>query len=677
MDERVRIPDVALGDLGARLTDNGVEFGVASRHAERVFVCLFDCDDRETARIELERRDADTYAGFVPSIGVGQRYGLRTDGPWEPEAGHRFDPDKLLVDPYATRLDRPFAYDPALAAPRGRGGDTARLVPKAIVEIPAMRAPAVPTTAPGLIYEVNVKAHTMRDPLVPHDFRGTLAGLRSPHAIERLVRLGVTHVELMPIAAWVDERHLPPLGLRNAWGYNPVTLMALDPRLAPNGMIDLRDTVSALRSAGIGTMLDVVYNHTGEGDEGGPTLSLRGLDNALYYRHDAKGRLINDAGCGNSLDCSQPVVIRLILDTLRRFVLEAGICGFRFDLATSLGRCAQGFDSAAPLLRAIENDPALGDALLIAEPWDVGLGGYQLGRFGKRWREWNDRYRDDVRRFWRGDAQAAGAFATRLAGSADVFQGPARSPSASVNFLAAHDGFSLRDVVSYSSKQNFANGEHNRDGSPGEISWNNGHEGETHEGDILVRRKRDQRAFLATLFLSRGTPMLTAGDEFSRTQSGNNNAYAQDNEITWLDWAGADVELEAFVCGLARLRAETPALREARFLDGRMQPGMAWPDAAWTRADGAPFSIDDWRSADFLALTLAPVDGDGVRAHLVFNRGDATELILPPTTPGSNWRLALDSARALTGDAAAGATATPCPARSVRLYLETPTPARL
>jgi len=671
MDERVSERCARPDGPGLRLTDDGAVIGVASRHAERIFVCLFDDADAEVARIGLTERDGDLRYGFLRGIRAGQKYGLRAEGPWDPRAGHRFDPTKLLVDPYARRLDRPFLFDSALTASRENAVDTAHLAPKAIAEHALPRLALAPAKAPGLIYEVSVKAHTMRDPRVPESLRGTLAALALPHVIERFVQLGVTHVELMPVAAWIDERHLQPLGLTNAWGYNPITFTALDPRLAPNGMADLRATVAALRAADIGVILDVVYNHSGESDEGGPTLSLRGLDNALCYRHAADGRLVNDAGCGNSLDCAEPVVVALIVEALRRFVLEAGVEGFRFDLATSLARRPEGFDPRAPLLAAIGADPVLRDRLLIAEPWDIGPGGYQLGRFPPDWLEWNDRYRDDVRRFWRGDAHAAGAFATRLAGSADMFERDGRGPYESINFIAAHDGFTLRDLVSYSAKRNHANGESNRDGNSSEICWNGGIDGETADAGVAARRKADARALLSTLFLSLGAPMLMAGDEFGRTQGGNNNAYAQDNETTWLDWANADTGLADFVAGLTRLRRHSVLLTENRFLTGRAENGAPYPDASWLRADGSPMQDHDWAHADLIALTRASPGGDG-RMHLVFNRGDKpTDLSLPAPAEGTRWMLALDSAEEFVGSRPLDGRLC-CPGRTVLAFVERP-----
>ena len=386
------------------------------------------------------------------------RYGLRADGPFDPAQGHRFDPAKLLVDPYAAALDRPFAWHPDLAAPRNAARDTAPLVPKAIVTAPMPQAPRAAPRQPGFIYEIAVKAFSQRHPDLPQAMRGTVAALAHPLMIEHLRRIGVDTVELMPIAAWIDERHLPALGLANGWGYNPVTFMAPDPRLAPGGLAEIRQAVQALQDADIRVLLDIVLNHTGESDTQGATLSLRGLDNALYYRHaeDDPGRLVNDTGCGNTLALDRAPVVQLAADTLRHWAGQTGVDGFRFDLATVLGRTDQGFDSHAPLFKAIEQDALLSGLTYVAEPWDVGSGGYRLGQFPGGWHEWNDRYRDDVRRFWRGKVDGAGQFATRLAGSSDIFAATGRAPSRSVNFIAAHDGFTLRDLVSYEAKHNQA-----------------------------------------------------------------------------------------------------------------------------------------------------------------------------------------------------------------------------
>ena len=419
----------------------------------------------------------------------------------------------------------------------------------------------------------------------------------------------------MPVAAWMDERHLPPLGLSNAWGYNPVNVFALDPRLAPGGADDLRKLCTVYAEAGIGVILDIVLNHTAESDEFGATISLRGLDNAVYYRHapDDPGRLVNDTGCGHTLALDRAPVARLAMDALR-YWRSLGVAGFRFDLATVMGRTETGYTADAPLLAAILQDPDLSQAVLIAEPWDIGPGGYRLGEFPFPFAEWNGRFRDDVRRFWRGDGGMAGALATRLAGSSDLFEARHRGPRASINFLAAHDGFTLADLVSYSGKHNDANGEDNRDGDDDSHSWNNGIEGRTDDAEVMAARRRDVRALLATLFLSRGVPMLTAGDEFGRTQCGNNNAYAQDNETTWLDWANANEELTAFVAALARLRRELPMLIRNDFLSGK---GDA-PVAQWLKPDGAAIGGDEWQRLDALCLLLR----DGANTVLIaVNRG--------------------------------------------------------
>ena len=415
-------------------------------------------------------------------------------------------------------------------------------------------------------------------------------------------KLGVSAVELMPITAWIDERHLPPLGLTNAWGYNPVSFMALDPRLAPGGLAELRQTVSALHEAGIGVLLDLVFNHTGESDALGPTLSLRGLDNRVYYSHvqNDPGRLVNDTGTGNTVACNHPIVQELILDSLRHFVLNAGVDGFRFDLAPVLGRSGGSFDPRAPLLTAMRDDPVLKDRIMIAEPWDLGPDGYQLGNFPENFLEWNDRYRDDIRRFWRGDRGTIGALATRLAGSSDVFRKDGAETTRTVNFIAAHDGMTLADLSRYERKHNEANGEQNRDGHNENFSWNTGVEGKTTDPTILANRQSDVRALLSTLFASRGTIMLTAGDEFGRTQNGNNNAYAQDNDVTWLDWQGRDLDLESHVEALASFRKRWRALDPAdtRFLDGKpLLPGGP-KDVEWLSESGAPLDEREWEQPD-------------------------------------------------------------------------------
>ncbi len=573
--------------LGVTLDEDGVNIAVVSRHAKRIFFCVFDeTGAQEIYRFELPQRLGDVHFGFVSGVGAGARYGLRAEGPWDEILGHRFDRQKLLIDPYASEIDRPFFHYPELLQ---RGFDTAALVPKSIVTPPFQSAEPLPPAKPGFIYELQVKAFTKLHPLVPLSKRGTVAALAEPAVIDHLLKLGADTVELMPLMAWIDERHLPSLGLSNAWGYNPVTFMAPDPRLAPGGFAEIRSAVEALHRAGIRVVLDAVFNHTGESDTHGATLSLRGLDNALYYAH-ANGVLVNDTGCGNTLALDRAPVMRLAMDAMRNWVRRTGIDGFRFDLAPVMGRTAQGYSADAPLLAAIEQDPLLSKLTMIAEPWDIGPDGYQLGRFPARWLEWNDRYRDDIRRFWRGDGGSVGGLATRLAGSSDIFS-PHRRPSCGINFVAAHDGFTLRDAVTFKTKNNEANGENNRDGNDHEAAWVGG----------------DVRALLATLFLSRGTPMLTAGDEFGRSQSGNNNAYAQDNALTWLDWHNADHQLITFTAQLVALRKAHPLLAADRFLTGQPVEDAASADAIWLGSDGGPI---DWSRPDERVLGLVLADAD-------------------------------------------------------------------
>jgi glycogen debranching enzyme len=572
--------------LSPGATPQGVHFAVISRDAARVMLCLFDGESETQFPMS---REGDLHHLIVPGVRPGQAYGYRADGPWAPEKGLLFDSSKLLADPYALALDRPFVCDPRLSE---RGFDTATLMPKSLVCDPA----EVPLQPPkfrngGLIYELNVRGFSTRHPEIPQALRGTIAALAHPAIVSHLKKLRVDAIELMPIAAWIDERHLPPLGLHNTWGYNPVVPMALDPRLAPGGISELRDTIEALHRAGIGVILDLVLNHTGESDALGSTLSMRGLD-SRYYARDANGELVNYTGTGNMLDASEPMVRKLMLDTLRHFVRYCGVDGFRFDLATVLAR-GPAFDPAAPVFAEIAGDPYLSERVLIAEPWDIGPGGYRLGQFPANWLEWNDRYRDDVRRFWRGDPGTTGAMATRLMGSSDLFSGPV---SRSVNFLASHDGFTLADLVAYRERHNQANGENNRDGHAENFSWNYGVEGASRDPGILDRRARSIRAMLATLFASRGTIMLTAGDEFGRTQQGNNNAYAQDNETTWLDWGNRDRSLEEFVADLSAFRKSH---REA------LGPGFL-QQADWKDLDGAPMTQAKWDdpSTDGFSVTI-------------------------------------------------------------------------
>jgi len=507
-----------------------------------------------------------------------------------------------------------------------------------------------------IIYEMHVRGFTRTHPDIPESIRGTFAGLAHPAAIAHLMRLGVTAVELLPMQAWLDERHLPALGLSNYWGYNPIALNAPDPRLAPGGWPEVRHAVETLQAAGIAVILDVVLNHTGESDELGPTVSLRGLDNSGYYRlQPDNSRLYeNQAGCGNVLALERPQTLRLALESLRTAALRAGVDAFRYDLAPVLARTAHGFDPNHPFLAAVAQDPALRGLIHIAEPWDLGYGGYQLGAFPAGWGEWNDKARDIFRRYWRGDEGLAGALATRLAGSADIFAPRHRPLSRSINFVTAHDGFTLADLVSHSHKHNEPNGENNRDGTNDNLSWNCGAEGACDDPAIAARRKGDARALLATLIAARGTPMLTMGDELGRTQHGDNNAYAQDNELAWIDWAGADDELIEFSARLIKLRRETGALNAEAPLTGAPPDASGMPDVEWLTFDGAPFAPHDWDDAAARTLAVSFYDpGDGERpasrAAILFNRGnDPAAARLPAPRGGYDWSLAIDSAEPRT-----------------------------
>jgi glycogen operon protein len=655
--------------FGATVTGSGIRFAAWSGAAERIWVSIFDGNGKaETDRMELQREGEGVFALSVPGLGEGTRYGFRADGRCAPNEGLWFDPDKLLVDPYAASIDRAYRYDGRLAAPRGQGGDTAQLIPKAVATTLRVVPPAAPIFRPGgLIYEVPVRAFTIRHPDVPKRLRGTIRALAEPVIIEHLKKLEVSAVELMPVTATMDERHLPRLGLTNAWGYNPVTFMALDPRLAPGGIADLRETTAALHAAGIGVILDLVFNHTAESDELGPTLSLRGLDNRAYYREAIAdpGRYANDTGTGNTLACDHPVAGELILDSLRHFVVHGGVDGFRFDLAPVLGRVGGEFTADAPLLQAMRADAIINDRILIAEPWDIGHNGYRLGGFPKEFLEWNDRYRDDVRRFWRGDRGMVGALATRLAGSSDTFGGGKQTRT--VNFIAAHDGMTLADIVRYERKHNEANGEHNHDGHNENISWNNGVEGESGDPEIAAERDRDIRALLATLFASRGTIMLTAGDEFGRTQHGNNNAYAQDNELTWLDWAERDVALEDFVAALGRLRREVPALAQLGFLCGADVDGAQVADVEWLTEAGRAMSDATWHEPDRHRLTMLLGNGNasGGRLAVMINGARRDVQFALPARSAFNWLPAMD------GSHLGGGRFT-VPARSVSFAIERP-----
>ncbi|MDR3536133.1 MAG: glycogen debranching protein GlgX, partial [Acetobacteraceae bacterium] len=661
--------------LGVTLDATGANVAVASAHAKAVAICVYDDGGREESRLLLPARTGDVFHGHIAGLAAGMRYGLRAWGPWDPARGHRFNPAKLLVDPYATALDRPFAPYPSLVdGARPDPTDTASLVPKAIVEAPLPPLSARPPFDwdRQAIYELHVRGFTRLHPDIPEAIRGTFAGLGHPAAIAHLTRLGVTTVELLPCAAWADDRHLPALGLHNYWGYNPVAMLAPDPRLAPGGWVEIRAAVAALQAAGIAVLLDVVLNHTGEGDEFGPTLSFRGLDNALYYRlrPDDASLYVNDAGTGNILALDRPPVVRLAMDAFRSWITRAGIDGFRLDLAPVLGRRDSGFDPAAPLLAAMQQDPLLASRVVIAEPWDIGQGGYQLGAFPAGWGEWNDRYRDTMRRFWRGDGGMLGDLATRLSGSADIFAGRHRKLTRSINFITAHDGFTLADLVSYETKHNGANLENGHDGNADNLSWNNGIEGATDDPAVLAARRRDVRALLATLLVSRGTPMLPMGDEAGRTQHGNNNPYSQDNAISWFDWAAIDPALVDFTARLIRTRLDCPGLLGGRPLTGQAIDDSRIPDVTWHLPDGRGLSPEDWHDGAARTLVVA-LYAAGSRAVVVLHAGtDPVPLTPPAPRPGWRWRCAIDSAD--PARAAVVTDAMPVAPRSVLLLLEEP-----
>ena len=685
--------------LGVTLVGGGANIAVYSAHATSITLCLFDeAGEREVERIALPERTGDVFHGLVLGLEAGARYGLRAEGPYAPQDGHRFNPAKLLVDPYARALDRGFVLHTAQSGQHADGRrdetDSATVMPKAIV-MPSLaefeeahnrtrlgraRAPRPRTPwSESILYEMHVRGFTKRHPDVPLPLRGTCAGLAHPAAIDHLVTLGITAVELLPIAAAISESHLARLGLTNYWGYNTAGWMVPDARLAPGGIGELRACVDALHEAGIEVLLDVVLNHSGESDASGPTLSLRGLDNATYYRlvpGDA-ARYVNDSGTGNTLALDRAPVARLALDTLRYYAEWAGVDGFRYDLATTLARRESGFDPAAPLLSAIERDPVLRELKHIAEPWDVGHGGYQLGNFPPAWGEWNDRYRDAVRRFWRGQGEQVGELATRLSGSPDVFGSRERAPTRSVNFVTAHDGFTLADLVSYEHKHNEENGEGNRDGTNANSSWNHGHEGPSDSPRIRARREGDARALLATLLCSRGTPMLSMGDELGHSQRGNNNAYAQDNETTWLDWAQADRALMGFTGALVALRRAHPALRDDRWLTGTLEhPNGSIADVQWFRTDGHWMSYEDWSSARVNTLIASLVADPDDRCLVIIHGGTQPVLVhLPSARDGYGWQLAMDTAEedpARTPPATVPPGPISLSARSVALLVETP-----
>uniref|UniRef100_UPI0035AE1FF8 glycogen debranching protein GlgX n=1 Tax=Paenirhodobacter enshiensis TaxID=1105367 RepID=UPI0035AE1FF8 len=652
--------------LGAIPRDGGTNFALFSAGAERVDLCLFT-ESGETV-LTLPERSGDIWHGFVPGIGEGARYGYRVHGPWAPAQGQRFNPAKLLIDPYARALDAPIRWHVLMQGGTGPipdVRDSAEVVPKAIVcadrRIDWAR-PQVPLSE-TVVYEAHPRGLTMLHPEVPEALRGRFEALASEPVIAHLRALGVTALELLPCAAFIDDQFLLEKGLTNYWGYQPVGFFAPDPRYG--GPEAFRTMVAGLHAAGIEVLVDIVLNHTGEGDDTGPSLSLRGIDNASYYRLSGPGRsCIDDTGTGNTIDLSHPMVLRMATDCLRHWVCDLGVDGFRFDLAATLGRDSAGrFGPDAAFLSALRQDPALASVKLFAEPWDVGPGGYQLGGFPWPFSEWNDRYRDGVRRFWKREPGMTAELARRIAGSAEIFDRAGRSASASLNFITAHDGFTLHDLVSYAEKNNAANGENNRDGHSANYS-----EALPTEEERAARK----RAMLATLLISQGVPMILAGDEIGNSQKGNNNAYAQDNEIGWTDWREADLGLMRFVARLVALRKAHPVLRQRRFLHARVRRQDGVRDLIWRLPSGTEPSLQDWTdpSLDCIGLEIRGAaegpDGEAAReaVFVVLNTGPGKTVQLP----AGAWRLLLDTAHPDAQETACEGDSSCVSAQSVQLF---------
>ena len=634
--------------LGATFDGEGTTFALFSDHASRVELCLYDeAGQAETFRADLPEMQGGIWFGHLPGIRPGQAYGYRVHGPHAPEEGHRFNPAKLLLDPYAREVRGALHWDDALFGYPVGGSDLERddrdsapFMPKAVVADPdfdwdadcALRHRWEDT----LIYEAHAKGLTMRHPGVPETDRGTFAGLASDAVLDHLTRLGVSAIELLPIHGFVHDRHLIEAGRANYWGYNSLSFFAPHTGYLKTGHVrEVKAAVQRFHKAGIEVILDVVYNHTAEGNEMGPTLSFRGIDNASYYLLSENPRHTQDTtGCGNTLNIAHPMVLRMVLDSLRYWVEVAHVDGFRFDLASTLGRESSGFEREGAFFAAIRQDPVLSQVKLIAEPWDIGEGGYQVGGFPFPFREWNDKARDDMRAFWRRDPGLAGALAQRLTGSPVQFDHSNRPATSSINFLAAHDGFTLRDVVSFNDKHNDANGEDNRDGHDHNLSHNLGAEGATDDAGILAARNRRVRAMLATLMLSQGVPMILAGDEIGHTQGGNNNVYAQDNETAWLDWDAADDRLAQAVAALATFRRDR-ALSDARFAVAAGEGDGTRPEVAWLGPDAGP--LTDWDGAGAFAMQLSRSGHPTLL--IVLNPGEDTTFALPD----GEWRRVLDS----------------------------------
>jgi glycogen operon protein len=655
--------------LGATYDGSGTNFAVFSEAAEQVELCLFDVDGAET-RVTLPEVDGFVWHGFIPNIEPGQRYGYRVYGNYDPAAGQRCNPNKLLIDPYAKAIDGTFEWNQSLFGynfgdPDSRNNDdSAARMPKSVVINPyfdwGVDRPPGHEYADTVIYEAHVKGLTQTHQEIPEQIRGTYAAVAHPVIIEHMKSLGVNAIELMPVHHFVNDSTLVDKGLTNYWGYNTIGFFAPEPKYGssatPGGQVqEFKAMVRALHEADIEVILDVVYNHTAEGNHLGPTLSMRGIDNAAYYRlvDNDKRYYLDYTGTGNSLNVGHPHTLQLIMDSLRYWVTEMHIDGFRFDLAATLAREFYDVDRLSSFFELVQQDPTVSQVKLIAEPWDVGPGGYQVGNFPPQWTEWNGKYRDTARDYWRGEPATLDEFASRLTGSADLYEHTGRRPVASINFVTAHDGFTLRDLVSYNDKHNEANGEGNRDGESNNRSWNCGAEGPTEDPAVNALRARQQRNFLTTLLLSQGVPMISHGDELGRTQQGNNNVYCQDNELSWINWAQADTDLMKFTRAVSALRTAHPVFRRRRFFSGKpvgRRGAEGLPDITWFAPDGSEMTEEDWESS-FAKSIAVYLNGHGipdldVRGQrvtddsfvLCFNAHyESIEFTLPPTDFGAAW----------------------------------------
>ncbi len=688
--------------LGATWDGEGVNFALYSEHAAGIQLCLFDDAGVET-RIPVRERTAFVWHVYVPGVKAGARYGFRVRGDYAPDRGLRFNERVLLLDPYAKAIDGHeqwekglFAYE--LGAPEAdarRSDKDATGAPRAVVIDPSFdwgddARPGLPLHH-LVIYEAHVRGMTMRHPEVPEKLRGKFAGLASDPMLRYFTELGVNAIELLPVHAFVDDKMLLDRGLRNYWGYNSIAFFAPESRyrtvdVPGAGVREFKEMVKRLHAAGIEVILDVVYDHTAEGNHLGPSIAFKGIDNPTYYRltHDNPRYYFDYTGTGNSLNVRHPQTLQLIMDSLRYWVLDMHVDGFRFDLASTLARSLHDVDQLSSFFTLVHQDPVLSQVKLIAEPWDVGEGGYQVGNFPVRWAEWNGKYRDVMRSFWKGDGGLAGELAYRLSGSSNLYENDGRRPYSSINFVVAHDGFTLRDLVSYNEKHNDANGEGNRDGANDNASWNCGAEGPTENSDIRRLRARQQRNLLATLLLSQGTPMICGGDEVGRTQGGNNNAYCQDNETSWVDWALDDERkaLLRFTQRLVRIRAQHPALRRAKFFKGRQIRGAEVRDIMWLRYDGRPMSEEDWRTPHTRALGMF-IAGNGVDELdemgqplvdddllLLVNGGhEPLDFTMPEAVDGaSDWKLIVDTNDDQTKESVPVDGRTHLEARSLRLF---------